>query len=325
MAFGKKIRACLTAGMLAGGLLLSGCTAAPLLSQREIVRAAFFQQQGARSAVFLLLADSAQNAEGQQPAYKVVTGHGDNPEQALEKAENSLEGQVFYGLLDLATFPTQYNWQNVVDTARLLYDKTKPAPQMILFLMDEMPEQQLVKNAGDLYEEMEKAQVRYDLKNGLQTVFSEKNECALPVWQGTEYGFSFLQKDKEPLMVKEAIAAQLAAVLSEQSDRLECLFDQESAALQTQTYVQYCADQVGQNELRLTLIDPEIRDISGEGREPVQLQQLLCNELQQVFADFTRNLYTDQFDPFRIGIWVAAQSGSQKPVPQPSLMIHLEP
>ena len=126
-------------------------------------------------------------------------------------------------------------------------------------------------------------------------------------------------------MVKEAIAAQLAAVLSGQSDRLECLFDQESAALQTQTYVQHCADQVGQNELRLTLIDPEIRDISGEGREPVQLQQLLCNELQQVFADFTRNLYTDQFDPFQTGIWVAAQSGSQKPVPQPSLMIHLEP
>lgn len=326
MVVGTKRKTGLMTGILAAMcLLLSSCTSAPLLSQREIVHAVFFQQQGSRSTVLLLLADSTQPAEAQETAYRTVTGSGENPAQALERAENSLDGQVFYGLMDLAVLPVSSDWQQAEEIARLLYDKTKPAPQIVLFMLPAKQGQSLVECAPALYAEMESAQQRYGLQNGLQMMFSQQNECALPVWQGTGYGFAFLQKGKSNTVIETPLPAQLVAVLAGQADRLDCCFDQGKAAIQTQVSVQHEADASVLNALHLTLGNPEIVDMSGEYRDQSQLQQTLCRELTQAFAAFVPGLYADRFDPLRTRVWVAAASGFRvQEIPAPQLVIHLE-
>lgn len=322
MAVGDKIRTGLMAGLLAGAcLLLCSCTFAPLLSQREIVHAVFFRQQGTAYTAWLLLADSKQSAEGAEPAYRTVAGNGQNPAQALQQAEDGLEGQVFYGLLDLAVLPAQCDWQQAEEIARLLYGKTKPAPQILLFMMAESQEETLSENTADLYKAMMNAQERYGLENGLQVLFSQQNEGALPVWQGTGYGFVFLQKDKPNTVLKDPVSAQLAAVLAGQANLLECTFAQGAAALQAQASVQHS----GSNTLYLILDNPELIDLSGNQREQKWIQQALCNELLQAFAEFVPQVYTDRFDPLQTRVWVTAASGIRERVPTPQLAIHLEP
>lgn len=326
MAVGAKIRTGLMAGLLAGVcLLLSSCTFAPLLSQREIVNAVFFRQQGTAYTAWLLLADSKQSTEGAEPAYRTVTGNGRNPAQALQQAEDSLEGQVFYGLMDLAVLPVQCNWQQAEEIARLLYGKTKPAPQIILFMLGKSQEGSLSEDTAELYKAMMNAQERYGLENGLQMLFSQQNEGALPVWQGTGYGFAFLQKDKPNTVLEDPLSAQLAAVLAGQANLLECTFAQGSAALQAQASVQHAVDASGGNTLYLLLDNPELVDLSGNQRQKEWMQKALCNELQQAFAEFVPQVYTDRFDPLQTRVWVTAASGIREQVPTPRLAIHLEP
>ena len=83
-------------------LLLSGC-GGQALSQREIVRGVLFDRQNGDYSVCLVLAD--QNAEETAQANKVACALGDTPAQALQNAEQSLPGSVYYGLLDLAALP----------------------------------------------------------------------------------------------------------------------------------------------------------------------------------------------------------------------------
>ena len=305
-------------------LFVCGCTPAPLLSQREIVHAVFFQRKGREDQVLLLLADSTQTAEGQDPAYRTVLGSGQTPAQALERAESRLDGEVFYGLMDLAVLSATYGWQEVTETARLLYGRTKPAPQILLLMMEEMPEDELQDSAAGLYRKMEEGRDRYGLKNGLQLIFSQQKECALPIWQSTGYGFVFLQQEQENLELENSLSAQLAVVLAGQADCLDCSFAEGNADLQAQAFVQHKVEYPGQNELHLTLSNPDMQDLSGKQPNQDDLAQTLCKELQQAFAGFVPELYTDTFDPLRIRTWVAAAAGPQATVPIPQLVVHLE-
>lgn len=326
MACHIKVKAGLMAGVLTGlSLFLCSCTAAPLLSQREIVQAVFLQQHGAQSTALLLLADSTQTAEGEGiPSFRTSLGCGQNPAQALERAESSLDGQVFYGLMDLAVLPLESDWQDTVEAARLLYQRTKPAPQILLMMMEDLPDEQLMERAGSLYQEMEGAEERYGLKNGLQMVFSAQNECALPVWQGTGYGFAFLQQGEKACVITDTLSAQLAAVLSGQANCLDCAFAGEQADVQAQVTVQHKADRPGKIELHLTLINPDIQDLSGNHWDQAKLGTLLSGELEQAFSAFVPGLYTGRFDPLRTDVWVTATSGIQAQISVPQLVVHLD-
>ena len=325
MALDAKIKTCLLTGIMAAlCLLLGGCTSVPLLSQREIVHAVFFQQQKEQVVALLLVSDRTQTAEGEEPVYRPVTGVGSTPAQALEYAESHLDGEVFYGLMDLAVLPLSCDWQSAGELTRLLYDKTKPAPQIVLFLMEKPAGESLTEQASDLYQAMAQARQRYGLKNGLQTVFSQQNECALPVWQGTEYGFAFLQKDRDNLVLTDAVSAQLAAVLVGQADCLDCTFAMGQAAVQAQTSVQHRVDPAGNNRVYLTLADAELQDLSGEHQQQPQLVQALNTELQQAFTGVVSALYVEQFDPLRTKVWVTAENGSAAQVPAPQLVVRLE-
>lgn len=326
MAYHIKIKIGLMAAALSAiSLLLCGCTAAPLLSQREIVHAVFLQQHGTQSTALLLLADNTQAAEGEKaPSFRTSIGRGQNPAQALERAESSLDGQVFYGLMDLAVLPLESDWQDTVEAASLLYQRTKPAPQILLLMMEELPDEQLAEGASSLYQEMIAAEERYGLKNGLQMVFAAQNECALPVWQGTGYGFSFLQRGKENLVITDALSAQLAAVLAGQAGCLDCDFSYGQGDVQAQASVQHKSDQPGENQLHLTLTNPDIQDLSGHQQDQEQLEQLLNTELEQSFSAFVPKLYTDHFDPLRTTVWVTATSGLQPQIIAPQLFIHFD-
>lgn len=321
-----KIKAGLMAGVATAiGVLFCSCTAAPLLSQREVVHAVFLQQHGTLSTALLLLADNTQTAEGTEAqAFRTALGRGQNPAQALERAESSLDGQIFYGLMDLAVLPSEAEWEDTAEVARLLYQKTKPAPRILLLMMEEMPEEQLVDNASNLYQKFERAKERYGLRNGLQMVFSAQNECALPVWQGTEYGFVFLQQGKANTVLTDTLSAQLAAVLSGQADCLDCDFAQGMADIQAQASVQHKAEQPGSNEVHLTLTNLDIEDLSGNNLSQTELELNLSRELEQSFSNFVPTLYTECFDPLRTRAWVTATSGIQAQMPVPQLVVHMD-
>lgn len=326
MARNAQIKTGLIAGVLIALCFLGcGCTATPLLSQREIVHAVFLQQHGEQSTALLLLADSKQPAEGQEaPTYRISFGRGRNPAQALERAESSLDGQVFYGLMNLAVLPAEYDWQKVTEAARLLYRRTKPAPRILLLMMEETADKQLIQDAGSLFQKMEGAKERYGLKNGLQTIFSAQNECALPLWQGTGYSFVFLQQNKDNLVITDTLSAQLAAVLTGQANCLDCDFAQGQADVQAQASVQHKSEQPGENELHLTLKNPDIQDLSGDHRDQDELRQILSGELEQAFSGFAPELYTGPFDPLQTAVWVKATNGIQSQICVPQLVVHLD-
>lgn len=305
-------------------LVFCGCTPAPLLSQREIIHAIFFQQQGDTSRVMLLLADSTPSAEEEAPAYRTVSGRGRTPAQALDEAESKLDGQIFYGLLDLAVLPAECDWQQVQNLGRLLYEKTKPSPQITIFLMkgsDNSSEQ----TVPDLYTDIEHICKRYGIKNGLQQLFSQEKECALPVWQGTGYGFMFLQENQADTVVSEPLAAQMCAVLCGQGNRIDTTFLQGNASVQAQAVFRHEVDNSGVNQLRLVLSDLQIQNLQDGKQETSSLQNDLCGELQRTFSNLIQQIHTGDFDPFRTKVWFSAVHGVRTQPSAPQLSVYFEP
>ncbi len=305
-------------------LVFCGCTPAPLLSQREIIHAVFFQQQGSTSRVLLLLADSTQAAEKNTPAYRTVSGRGRTSAQALDEAESKLDGQVFYGLLDLAVLPAEYDWQQIQDLGRLLYEKTKPSPQITVFLL-ENGNNCSEQTVPDLYTDIENICKRYGIKNGLQQLFSLEKECALPVWQGTGYGFMFLQENQADTVVSEPLAAQMCAVLCGQGDRIDTTFLQGNAAVQAQAVFRHEVDNAGVNQLRLVLSDLQIQNLQDSRQETSSLQNELYGELQHAFSNLIQQIYTSDFDPLRTKVWFSAVHGVSTQPTAPQLSVYFEP
>lgn len=300
--------------------VLCGCEQAPLLSQREVVNAVFFGSQNNGCKVLLLVADHTSSEQQTQAGFRAVEGVGKTQAQALAAAEDALDGQVFYGLMDLVVVSVSFGWDEITEIGRLLYQNAKPAPQITLLMTERLPDGE---KAGKLYTEMKDGIARYGLTNGLQALFSAENECALPIWQGTGYGFSILQKGQPGTIWKEELTAQLAAVLCGQTDRMMCTFVQGKIALQTKVMVQTEAS--GQETVvHLTLVEPELQDLENMGYSDSQLQELLCDQLQQVYTEMIRDCYTDAFDPFRTRIQRFSVVGREEAIPVPALCLHLE-
>lgn len=302
-------------------IFLCGCAQAPLLSQREVVHGVFFQTHGKTSTALLLLADQPKEQNGENAGYKTVVGTGETPAQALERAESSLDGQVFYGLMNLAVLPAEGDWQSTTELGRLLYEKAQPAPQIALFMMESISAQELTENASQLYESLEKALDKYGIRNGLQSLFSSQKECALPVWQGTGYGFLFLQKDRAGLVLEDALSAQLAAVLCGQADRFVCDFSQGTAAVQGKAMVQHRVQEEGNAELYLTLDDPELQELGLTQRNEDRLKQVLREELAQAYGQIVSATCVPGFDPLQMQVWVWAACGATEELPQPGLTV----
>lgn len=141
----QKVKACL---ILCVAVLLCGCGQA--LSEREIVRAVFFAQQQGQYSVCLLLADQNGGEDGVH--YKTASARGATPAQALHRAEDTLPGQLYYGLLDLATLPPGSDWQTAQTLGTLLYDKAQPAPELSVFVLDDAAHS-WAQDAANLYED----------------------------------------------------------------------------------------------------------------------------------------------------------------------------
>lgn len=302
-------------------ICLCGCAQTPLLSQREVVHGVFFQTHGKTSTALLLLADQPKEQGGENSGYKTVVGTGVTPAQALEQAQSSLDGQVFYGLMDLAVLPMEGDWKSTTELGRLLYEKVQPAPQMTLIMMESIPTRELTENASELYETLEKALDKYGIRNGLQNLFCAQKECALPVWQGTEYGFAFLQQGRTSLVLEDPLSAQLAAVLCGQADRFACDFSQGTAAVQGKAMLQHRVQEKGSAELYLTLDDPEVQELGLTQRDEAQLKQVLREELGQAYGQIVSETCVPGFDPLRMQVWVWAACGATDQLPQPDLTV----
>lgn len=130
-------------------LFLCGCGQA--LSEREIVRAVFFARQQGQYSVCLLLADQNNNEDGLH--YKTSSARGFTAAQALHRAETTLPGRLYYGLIDLAVLPADADWQTARELGSLLYDKAQPAPELSVFALDTAPHS-WAEDAAALYEDM---------------------------------------------------------------------------------------------------------------------------------------------------------------------------
>lgn len=102
-----------------------------------------------------------------------------------------------------------------------------------------------------------------------------------------------------------------------------CTFDQGKIALQTKVMVQ--AEVSGRETVvHLTLVEPELQDLENIGYSDSQLQALLCDELQQAYAEMTADSYKGSFDPFHTRIQRFSVVGREKTIPVPALCLHLE-
>ena len=107
------------------GCLLAGC-GGQLLSHREIVRAVFFTAQDAGYTVTLLTSD--QQSED-SAACKTFTGSGATCAAAWNAAAQTMSGQPFYGLMDLAVLPAGCSWPLAEEIAQLLQSTARPATE----------------------------------------------------------------------------------------------------------------------------------------------------------------------------------------------------
>lgn len=297
-------KACLTA--MAAILLLSGCAGRPLV-EREIVRGIFFAEEGGKSHVVLLL----QEQQSEDSAdYQTASGKGDTPAQALADAEAGLDGVVFYGLTDLVALPPDCSWEELRTYASLLYETAQPSPEITLFLLDDRTVGRLQQTAGELYDEMQAAEKKYQISCGLESVLSQAEEAALPCWQGGDYGFAVLRKEQQPLRYVEPVRAQLTAVLCGQSRRMEFLFAKEGISCRTEAEAVVQA-QREQTRVILHLKDTSLSALTAQvPREESQLRQLLAEELQAAFVQIHGDLQKLGADPFRFAFWQNCLQGS---------------
>lgn len=296
-------KTCLMAA--AAAFLFAGCAGRPLV-EREIVRAIFFAKEGGSSHAVLLLQD--QQSEDSSD-YNVASGKGDTPAQALADAEAGLDGVMFYGLTDLVALPFHCSWEELQGFAALLYETAQPSPEITLFLLDDRTVSRLQETAGQLYDEMQAAEKKYQLCCGLESVLCQGEEAELPCWQGNDYGFAVLCRGQQTIRYVEPVRAQLAAVLSGQSRQLEFVFADDSISCRTSASVLVQA-QSSQTCVFLRLEDTSLTALTDQvPRGEEQLRQLLAEELQNAFSQMCTDLKAMGADPFRLSFWQTCLQG----------------
>lgn len=277
-------------------LLLCGC-GGRALSQREIVRGVLFDRQSGGYSVCLVLAD--QNApDGQTDANKIACAAGDTPAQALQNAENSLTGSVYYGLLDLAALPSDLDWLTAQEVGMLLYENAQPAPELSVFVLDEDPARSWAEEGTALYKRMKSLEDTAKIHCGLQQLFTQSEVCAVPGYNAAGgYDLVLLPRDGVPLRCRGLAWAQLAAVLCGQTTRMQGSYADGAAVCTARTNVT-----VQNGTVQLHLREVELRALYGGD---IDLQARLCEELQDGFSFLYRRMQSAGADPFHLAFWQA--------------------
>lgn len=311
----SKSKTLLLKGCLLMSLLLSGC-GGQALSQREIVRGVLFGRQDRAYSVCLILAD--QNApDGQPEANKVTCAVGDTPAHALQHAEQSLQGSVYYGLLDLAAFPAGTDWENAQELGMLLYESAQPAPELSLFVLDTASVQSWKNEGAELYKKMKALESDAKVHCGLQQLYVQSDVCTIPGYAADGgYDLWILPKNGAPVHCEGLAGAQLAAVLCGNSTRLQGTYAEGSASCKARTNVT-----VQGGTVQLHLREVELRSLYGGDRD---LQSLLCEELQESFSMLNQRMQAVGADPFHLNFWQACLYGAGAKPSQAQLEITFE-
>ena len=189
------------------GCLLAGC-GGQLLSHREIVRAVFFTAQDAGYTVTLLTSD--QQSED-SAACKTFTGSGATCAAAWNAAAQTMNGQPFYGLMDLAVLPAGCSWPLAEEIAQLLQSTARPAPEIAVFVLDPAVQMPIQDQTPTLYENLKALEEKQQLHCGLQTLFDNAETAAVPVSAGGEYAMLFYDTSANTArQTQSPLAAQLA-------------------------------------------------------------------------------------------------------------------
>lgn len=305
----QKTKALLINGCLIMSLLLCGCGGQPL-SEREIVRGVLFTRQNNAFSACLILAD--QNAQADSDGNKISAAQGKTPAQALERAEQALYGDVYYGLLDLVALPSDTDLDVAREIGELLYDNAQPAPELSVFVLAPAPIESWAKQGSTLYLNMKALEQTYKVHCGLQQIFSQENVCAVPGYRtGGGYDFLLLAENASPVRCT-GMDAQLAAVLCGQTSIIKGNFLSGRAACKARAQV--IADG---NKVQLHLRDTVLTALDTSVSHSSDLQPLLQRELRNSFARLQRQMQQDNADPFHLRFWQSCLYGPESPLQAP--------
>ena len=303
------------------GCLLAGC-GGQLLSHREIVRAVFFTAQDAGYTVTLLTSD--QQSED-SAACKTFTGSGATCAAAWNAAAQTMNGQPFYGLMDLAVLPAGCSWPLAEEIAQLLQSTARPAPEIAVFVLDPAVQMPIQDQTPTLYENLKALEEKQQLHCGLQTLFDNAETAAVPVSAGGEYAMLFYDTAANTArQTQSPLAAQLAAILCGQAHRLDCtLPDDLHLAAKAAADVQVLAP--GSVRVNLTLRDVELKDLTPATRPDAELQVAFAAAANREFDGLITALYGingPDADPLDLCFWLQNRYGSTQGALRAELTLH---
>ena len=102
-----------------------------------------------------------------------------------------MNGQPFYGLMDLAVLPAGCSWPLAEEIAQLLQSTAHPAPEIAVFVLDPAVQMPIQDQTPTLYENLKALEEKQQLHCGLQTLFDNAETAAVPVSAGGEYAMLF--------------------------------------------------------------------------------------------------------------------------------------
>ena len=280
--------------------LLAGC-GGQLLSHREIVRAVFFTAQDAGYTVTLLTSD--QQSED-SAACKTFTGSGATCAAAWNAAAQTMNGQPFYGLMDLAVLPAGCSWPLAEEIAQLLQSTARPAPEIAVFVLDPAVQMPIQDQTPTLYENLKALEEKQQLHCGLQTLFDNAETAAVPVSAGGEYAMLFYDTAANTArQTQSPLAAQLAA----------------KAAADVQVLAP------GSVRVNLTLRDVELKDLTPAARPDAELQVAFAAAANREFDGLITVLYGingPDADPLDLCFWLQNRYGSTQGALRAELTLH---
>lgn len=322
----QKTKIGLLTGLLCLLGLLCSCGAKPL-AEREIIRAVFFEEEGPRCTAVLLLQDpDAAEEKSSNPATRTARGAGDTPAAALRSAEQTLQGSPYYGLMDLAALPKNSTWQTVETIGELLYTHAQPTPEIAVVLLGDTGAQPLEKSAQELYKNWQAAEKTYALHCGLERVFAQNAQAAIPRMGRQGYGVCLLGEGTRADL-NHPLTAQLAAVLNGMSRRLACSYGEGTAACRAQASASFAAARVGQAtgiQIKLRLRGTKLEDLSAAQRGEQALQTALEQELQQAFLGLHTLTQVQNIDLFHLAFRLQPLTGSADTAAAVALQVEIE-
>ena len=103
-----------------------------------------------------------------------------------------MNGQPFYGLMDLAVLPAGCSWPLAEEIAQLLQSTARPAPEIAVFVLDPAVQMPIQDQTPTLYENLKALEEKQQLHCGLQTLFDNAETAAVPVSAGGKYAMLFM-------------------------------------------------------------------------------------------------------------------------------------